>query len=75
MPVRENQYWTNLIIYRYVSAVFPHQARALVAAPAETAVRSPLLAGAVVIAVPLVVMFLVAQRHLVEGVARTGSKG
>ncbi|MYU54366.1 ROK family protein [Streptomyces sp. SID7805] len=43
-PVRENQYWTNLFIRRYIAAVFPKQSKPLVTAPAETAILSLLLA-------------------------------
>jgi multiple sugar transport system permease protein len=33
-----------------------------------------LLAGAVVVVVPVVVVFLILQRHIVQGVAMTGIK-
>ncbi|MFG2334879.1 carbohydrate ABC transporter permease [Streptomyces sp. NPDC048604] len=42
---------------------------------AQTINLPGLFAGAVVTITPLVVMFLVAQRHIVEGIAHTGLKG
>ncbi|MCP3754632.1 carbohydrate ABC transporter permease [Streptomyces sp. NPDC056773] len=42
---------------------------------AQTVNLPGLFAGAVVTITPLVVMFLVAQRHIVEGIAHTGLKG
>ncbi|MFD3998555.1 carbohydrate ABC transporter permease [Streptomyces sp. NPDC058548] len=42
---------------------------------AQTINLPGLFAGAVVTVIPLVVMFLVAQRHIVEGIAHTGLKG
>ena len=43
-------------------------------AEAEPKIGLPLLAGAVVVVVPVIAVFLLLQRHFVQGIATTGIK-